>query len=204
MKLFIKRKLFLLTFLISIILNSSCAISKEQQFIDDLQNIAKVENDRERYVKFLELYEKSNEYEQFSLLPFISKDAILINDLTSAQKYASLLLRLAEKYKNDWNYGNAVHDGNIVIGKVILESGDIEKATYHLLEAGKSPGSPQISAFGPSMMLAFSLLEAGESKTVIQYLQSCKKIWSNGKYKLDEWISLIEAGDKPDFGIYQQ
>ncbi len=70
-------------------------------------------------------------------------------------------LAQAERYHSDWNYGNAIHDGNQFLGLVRLRQGDIEAAKEHLLAAGLSPGSPQLDSFGPSMVLARELLERG-------------------------------------------
>ena len=65
----------------------------------------------------------------------------------------------AQKIKSDWNYGNALHKGNIVLGRIALERGDIAGAKEHLLAAGQTPGSPQVGSFGPNTTLAKELLE---------------------------------------------
>jgi len=46
-----------------------------------------------------------------------------------------------------------------------LKEGKVEDAKHYLLEAGKTPGSPQLNSFGPDMSLAeelesFSLLDS--------------------------------------------
>jgi hypothetical protein len=45
-----------------------------------------------------------------------------------ADVLAKELLDLAELYRNDWYYGNAIHHGNILRGRVALRSGDVEAA----------------------------------------------------------------------------
>ena len=64
--------------------------------------------------------------------------------------------------------------------------------------AGKTPGSPQLNSFGPNMMLAEALLEAGRKETVIEYLKLCGKFWKRGQ--VDKWIEVIKEGGIPKFG----
>jgi glutathione S-transferase len=51
------------------------------------------------------------------------------------------------------------------------------------------------------MALARDLLEHGESAAVLQYLEECAAFWSGNRGKLAEWMALIRAGLKPDFGV---
>jgi len=52
-------------------------------------------------------------------------------------------LELANTYRCNWNYGNAVHDANRYLGLISLKKGDTDAAVVYLREAGKSTGSPQ-------------------------------------------------------------
>lgn len=117
-----------------------------------------------------------------------------------AQQYASELLHSAPQFKNDWNYGNALHKGNIVLGRVALKTGDIAGAKEHLLAAVQTPGSPQLNSFGPSMTLAKELLEKGERDVVLTYLESCGKFWKIGGEKLQSWMATVRGGGIPEFG----
>ena len=114
--------------------------------------------------------------------------------------YARELLDLAQSLERDWNYGNAIHDGNMVLGRLELVHGDLEEASRRLLEAGKTPGSPQLNSFGPNMSLARDLLVAGEGEVVIEYLRHCLEFWELGRERVKDWIALIEGGRLPDFG----
>jgi hypothetical protein len=80
------------------------------------------------------------------------------------------LLSVAAGYAKDWNYGNAVFVGNMVIGRVALRS---DKHTFlakgSLLAAGETPGSPHLNRFGPNMSLAQDLLERGERDSVLEF-----------------------------------
>jgi hypothetical protein len=106
----------------------------------------------------------------------------------------------APKFKNDWNYGNAWPEGNVVLGRLALERGDLAGAKEHLLAAGQAPGSPQLDSFGPNRTLAKGLLEKGEPEVVLAYLQSCGKFWKMGREKLQAWTATIKGGGTPDFG----
>lgn len=63
-------------------------------------------------------------------------------------------IELAPQFRTNWNYGNAIHDGHMVLGRVALRRGDIEAAKRELLEAGKTPESPQLNSLGPNRSLA--------------------------------------------------
>jgi hypothetical protein len=117
-----------------------------------------------------------------------------------AKSYAEELLRLAPKYSKDWNYGNALHKGNLTLGRLSVRSGDLENAKKYLLEAGRTPGSPQLNSFGPNMALAKELLEKGERSAVLEYFGLCGNFWEMGGQKLREWSALVKDGITPDFG----
>lgn len=138
--------------------------------------------------------------DRFNGLVEVSVEAYEAGDLGKAQQYASELLQLAPQFKGDWNYGNAVHTGNIVLGRIALRRGDVSGAKQYLLAAGATPGSPQLDSFGPNMTLAKELLEKGERDAVVSYLQSCATFWKMGADKLQGWISTVKAGGTPDFG----
>jgi hypothetical protein len=146
------------------------------------------------------LNKAKNEEERFYALGDAAKEAYSEGKYTDAQKYADELSTLVPKFKGNWNYGNAIQDYNLVLGRIALREGQIEKAKDHLIEAGKSPGSPQMDTFGPNMSLAKDLLEKGEEEVVIEYLTLCKSFWEMNEGRLDEWIVLVKAGRIPNFG----
>ena len=132
------------------------------------------------------------------------------NDLDADSK-AKELLELAERYKTDWNYGNAIHHGNLIRGRVAMKAGDVASAEAFLLAAGRTPGSPQLSSFGPNMQLAAELLAAGARDAVLQYLEDCKAFWKMDRVPavggprstidlLDSWAADVRDGRSPDFG----
>ena len=142
----------------------------------------------------------TTEEKRFYTLGPAAKEAFTKGDYATAKSYAEKLEKLTPKYKTNWNYGNAIQDYNIVLGLIALKNNQNEEAKKHLIAAGKSPGSPQMNSFGPNMMLAKALLEAGEKETVIEYFKLCKTFWRMDRGRLDEWIILVKAGRIPRFG----
>ena len=120
-------------------------------------------------------------------------------EVAKAKGYATSLLESVKPEAESWNYGNALFDAHTILGRVALEGGDAASAAEHLLEAGKTPGSPQLNSFGPNMILAQSLLEKGERDVVLRYFDLCGKFWVLGKDRLDRWSGDVKAGRKPDF-----
>jgi tetratricopeptide (TPR) repeat protein len=142
----------------------------------------------------------SQEVERFYALNDAAKQSFEVGRVEDARKYAKDLLTLAENYQRDWNYGNAIQDGNLVLGRIALKEGRMEEAKQHLLAAGKSPGSPQMDSFGPNMSLAKDLLEKGERDTVLQYFELCRNFWQMGQSELDQWTKDVKASRIPAFG----
>jgi len=144
--------------------------------------------------------EKAEGIDRFYELGDAANSAYEAGEFEKAAQYANELLQSAPQYKDDWNYGNALFHGNIVLGRVALQHGDIVGAKEHLLAAGETPGSPQLDSFGPNMTLAKELLEKGERDVVLTYLQSCAKFWKMGGDKLQSWMAAVRGGGMPDFG----
>lgn len=142
----------------------------------------------------------SDELERFDLLSDLARNAFEAGDLVKAYKYAEDLLKKSSEYKNNWNYGNAIHHGNQILGRIALASGDIEKAKKYLLESANTQGSPQLNSFGPNMTLAKELLEKNERDVVIHYFKICEKFWKRGNEKLKNWANIVKGGGIPDFG----
>src|SRR5207342_3430394 len=105
-----------------------------------------------------------------------------------ARKAADELLKLLPSFPGDWNYGNAIQDSNLVLGRIAVREGRIDDAKKHLLAAGASPGSPQMDSFGPNMSLAKDLLQKGERDVVLEYFELCRRFWRMHRGQLDQWI----------------
>ena len=154
-----------------------------------------------RYKKAMaQLNNATNEMTRFYALNKAAQESLNAGKQDDARQYAKELKALMEKYKMDWNYGNAVQDVNIVFGRLALSEGKMDVAKQFLLAAGQSPGSPQMNTFGPNMTLAKALLEKGAKDTVLEYFTLCSKFWTMDDGKLKEWSALVKQGEMPYFG----
>jgi tetratricopeptide (TPR) repeat protein len=136
--------------------------------------------------------------ERFYLLDDMAAVAVDAGHLPKAVRYASSLLRYSTKYR-DWNQGNAVHHAHSALGRVALRKKRVATAKRHLLASARMKGSPQLNSFGPTFDLARELLASGEAKTVVRYLELCRKFWSMGEKNLDAWIKSIRESGRTDF-----
>jgi tetratricopeptide (TPR) repeat protein len=153
--------------------------------------------------KALSEFERANELHSDPItashdLPRLASAAFKVGKLDKAKEYAT---RMVDKQgdSTDWNTGNKVHHGNTILGRIAIKEDNLDKACEHLLASGKTTGSPQLNSFGPSMILAKELLEKGKRDAVLEYLDLCKKFWTNEK--LDQWSDAIKRGVIPDFGL---
>lgn len=142
----------------------------------------------------------ATEDKRFYALGSAAKESFAAGKIEDARKYAEELLAGTPNYRGNWNYGNAVHDANVVLGRIALNDGNIGLAKEHLLAAGRSPGSPQMNSFGPNMTLAEDLAKKGERETVLEYLSLCRTFWKKDHGKLDQWTNKLKRGRTPDFG----
>lgn len=150
-------------------------------------------------LQYEKAYNLAKEIRKNFILQEMAKLSFEAGEIEKAKNYSTKLLKSAEENKEKWFYGNSVHYGNIVLGKIALKEKKLDEAKKYLIEAGKTPGSSQLKSFGPDFTLAEMLLEAGEEEVVLEYLKLCEKFWKNGIEKLKEWQTLIKGGRTPDF-----
>ncbi|HEY0665868.1 MAG TPA: hypothetical protein VGD24_07370 [Gallionella sp.] len=124
--------------------------------------------------------------------------AYMANNFARAKVLASEYAELASIYRCNWNYGNAIHDVNRVLGLISLSAGEIDAAAEYLIKAGKSTGSPQLNTFGPELDLANQLLQRGKVDSVKTYLVEIKSFWEMNNGQVDTWLADIEKGGKPE------
>ena len=134
------------------------------------------------------------------LLPRLAKAAFNAHQYAKAEGYAKEALDAAARGSSFWWAGDAIHQGNIVLGRLALQRGESQAAGQFLLAAGKTPGSAVLGSLGPNMGLARDLLQRGQREVVEQYLEACKGFWKADRGKLAEWLALVRAGITPNFG----
>ncbi len=147
-----------------------------------------------------EAYElTASETQKLLLLSGMAKAAYEAGEYKKADSYARQSLAAVDRLSAENAQGEAIHQGNIVLGRLAFDSGGIHKAKEYLLAAGRTPGSPTLNSLGPSMALAKQLLEVEESEVVLEYLDLCGAFWKGGAEKLAAWKAVIEEGGIPDF-----
>ena len=139
-------------------------------------------------------YVKSKVYE--------AKKSLLDGNIESARAIGDRLVSFTAGHERDWNYGNSIHFGNIILGKIAIRVGDVEGAKQFLKKAGLTPGSPSLNSFGPSMSLANDLLKKGELEAVLNYFDACRTFWTSspGVSSLDNWTIDVKNHKIPEFG----
>ena len=137
--------------------------------------------------------------DRFYALADLAHDAWKAGAVDQTAAYAEELLRAAPRYSDDWNYGNAIHVGHMFLGLVAAKRGDLAQARQQLLDAGHTPGSPQLDSFGPNMALALELLRHGDRDTVLEYFALCRAFWKLGGQRLDQWSEIVRNGGTPVF-----
>ena len=137
------------------------------------------------------------ETRRFYSLTEIAKASARTGEYDAAVSQAEELLELAATHRGNWNYGNAIHDANSTLGFVALQRGDREGARFHLAEAGRTPGSPQLDTYGPDFFFARAMVEAGEADAVLAYLAEVQRFWEFEQGLLARWSDGIRSGGKP-------
>ena len=152
--------------------------------------MAKLDAAKTEHLRFLHLHDAA-------------KMSFAVGRAEDARKFATDFMTLDDKNSRGDDArreGWAVHDGNLILGRIAVEEGRVEDAKRHLLAAGKSKGSPVLNTFGPNMGLALDLIKAGEHETVLEYFERCRSFWEMDRGRLDQWSEDVKAGRIPRFG----
>jgi hypothetical protein len=139
--------------------------------------------------------------DRFYALNDCAKESFAVGKLDDARYYAGELPAILPHFQNNWNYGNAVQDAHLVLGRIAVREKRISDAKRHLYASGKSGGSPQLNTFGPNMSLAKDLLEKGERQAVLDHFERCRTFWKMDQGELDKWSRDVQDGKTPDFGL---
>jgi hypothetical protein len=147
-----------------------------------------------------EAYELTDsETQKLLLLSGMAKAAYEAGESRKADSYARQALAAVDRLSVENTHGEAIHQGNIVLGRIAFDGGGIHKAKEHLLAAGRTPGSPTLNSLGPNMGLAKQLLDIDETEVVLEYFELCGEFWTGGSEKLAAWKAVVEEGGVPDF-----
>lgn len=130
--------------------------------------------------------------------------AVKAKDCPKMESLAGELLAIAPYYSSNWNYGNAIFDGHMALASCAVKEKKIDSAINHINEASKTPGSPQLSTFGPpyrDMSVLSDLLKEGRKKEVMVFLSNLKRFWDSefSQDYFDFWEKEIEQNRIPKF-----
>ena len=147
--------------------------------------------------------------ERWNLLYYLAPAALHAGDKEKAMDFAGELITLGERLKTQPGFGPSIHGqathiGNLVLGQLAFDKGEINKAKEHLLAAARVDGSPVLKSFGPDMMLAKDLLEKGEREVVVKYFDLCAAFWEKDNGLLADWKGVVQQNGMPDFGPHLQ
>ena len=145
--------------------------------------------------------------ERFHLLSYLPSAALAAGNIEKAQQYAHQLLESADERANaggrDLGVRNrAVHIGNLVLGLVELDKGNVALAGDYLLMSvrfeGKIPG--YLEMYGPNTLLAKKMIEKGKRDLVNEYFDLCANFWRKEDRPLEGWKTTVANGGMPNFG----
>ena len=79
----------------------------------------------------------SNRLSKYYMLTDLTQYAYVAKEKKKAKQYAIQLLNISKQYSKDWNYGNSIHMGNQVLGKLALDNDNIADAKKYLIASAK-------------------------------------------------------------------
>lgn len=145
--------------------------------------------------------ERSSERDNLraELLQKLAKIAFKLDNFDRSRQFANELVLEFGDDVNDFNYDNATHVGNIILGRIALRENDVKRAKEHLLIAARAPQRARVSYLRPEMTLAEELFQRGEKDAVSEYLKLCEAFESPDKTVLRKWQDEIKSGKTPSF-----
>lgn len=171
----------------------------------DARHSSNPEQMRSEAVKALGVYQGAlsdthDPRERLNDLPEAAQAAFEAGEYEKAAAFSKEALNLAAQPEYLADASDAIHYGNIVLGRIAVRQGDVTTGSAYLLKAATIKGNPHLDTFGPNMLLAKELIERGERKSVLEYFDLCGKFWTDDDGKLKQWHSAVTAGTNPDFG----
>lgn len=146
-----------------------------------------------------EFTELTEEEKLFYEIPTAALAAYNLQRYSEAAELARRSIALAESFKDNWNYANAIHYGHTVLGLLALRENNPQGAIEQLHASSHASGSPQLGSFGPLMQLAKELLKQGQAEQVLIFLHQCRTFWKMGDSWISIWEKKIARGAIPNF-----
>jgi hypothetical protein len=56
-----------------------------------------------------------------------ARESFVVGKTDEARKYAQELMAMLPKFQGNWNYGNAVQDANLVLGRIAVKEGPLDE-----------------------------------------------------------------------------
>jgi tetratricopeptide (TPR) repeat protein len=143
----------------------------------------------------------TNKSLQHSTSADLARTAFDAGEYDKARHYATLLLRRSlNKNGESWTPSGDTHQAHLILGRLALRDGDMAQAEQHLLAMGRISDSPSLASFGPNMQLAKELLDKGDRRPVLAYLDEFVPLRKIDHHHLGLWKAQIQQGKTPDFG----
>ena len=105
--------------------------------------------------------------------------------------------RVANRALKERDDADDVYVAHTTLGLLALRENDLASAKGHLLDSAKVEGSPVLGSFGPDPALAKALLERGERKTVLFFLEEIGRFWKDERQV--RWAKAVRDGNTPDW-----
>lgn len=140
---------------------------------------------------------EARDIERENLLLKLAKSAFELGNFEKAKAYATELILEFSDNSNDVKYAEAVHTGNIILGKVALSENNLAKAKEYLLIAARAPQHAHFKAIFPDLELARMLLAKEEKLVVMEYLKLCENLNDVNVKMLQRWQREIAEGKIP-------
>jgi hypothetical protein len=137
------------------------------------------------------------------LLPQVAEVAIELKNYAKANSYAKELVLEFGDDIDEYEFKEAVHQGNTILGKIALRESNINKAKEYLLISIKAVLQSKKGYLSyPNLSLAKELLEKNEKDVVLEFLKLSEQLVGTDKVSLKKWQNEINNGKVPDFEWY--
>lgn len=154
------------------------ALEKGEQALSQIKKERSRERDRDRK----------------ELLKTLSKVGLELKQYDRTRAFATELILDFGDDPYEFGYEEAVHKGNIVLGRIALAENDIAKAKEHLLIAIKATLRSEFVWLSEiDLDLARELLAKGEKDAVVEYLRLCLSLRERDKEAEERYKSEISA-----------